>query len=243
GPRPPRWAAGGQAQGGLAAPRARLGPADHPDGRAVRRARCADAPAPAGGPAQALEPRPQDHRVRDPRHRGGDRARGPYAGAVADAVPHRRRACHHDPAPARHQRFDVASGIRRDLRAHQAAGAMPVPDSALDLPQGGPIKGRRPAVTAGRGALAVALVLAWKIGADVAGPLYIADPLKVLQRIVDDTLSGSLVRHTYVTLRLATTRLSPGRPFRLPPPFPPPRPPPPPPPVAPSPTASRGLSK
>jgi NitT/TauT family transport system permease protein len=46
-------------------------------------------------------------------------------------------------------------------------------------------------------------VLAWKIGADVAGPVYAADPFKVFWRIVADTQSGALIRHTYVTLRLA----------------------------------------
>ena len=55
----------------------------------------------------------------------------------------------------------------------------------------------------GRVALAALLVLAWKIGAEMAGPLYVADPFKVLWRIVDDTWSGALVRHVYVTLRLS----------------------------------------
>jgi NitT/TauT family transport system permease protein len=58
-------------------------------------------------------------------------------------------------------------------------------------------------VTLGRVALAVLLIVAWKIGADAAGPLYVADPFKVFGRIVTDTLSGTLVRHTYVTLRLS----------------------------------------
>jgi NitT/TauT family transport system permease protein len=80
---------------------------------------------------------------------------------------------------------------------------MTIRDGALDLPQGGPVKWRQLGVTAGRLALAVALVLAWKISAEVAGPLYVADPVKVFQRIVADTQSGSLLRHTYVTLRLA----------------------------------------
>lgn len=62
---------------------------------------------------------------------------------------------------------------------------------------------RRHKVTIGRIALAAILLLAWKIGADLAGPLYAADPWQVLTRIVGDTLSGSLIRNTYVTLRLA----------------------------------------
>ena len=51
------------------------------------------------------------------------------------------------------------------------------------------------------------LLVAWKLGADIAGPLYAADPFKVLQRIVSDTLSGSLLRHIYVTLRLSALAL------------------------------------
>jgi NitT/TauT family transport system permease protein len=62
---------------------------------------------------------------------------------------------------------------------------------------------RRRKVTIGRIALAALLLLLWKIGADAAGPLYAADPLQVATRIVTDTLSGSLIRNTYVTLRLA----------------------------------------
>ena len=61
----------------------------------------------------------------------------------------------------------------------------------------------RIAVTAGRLALACALLVAWKVGADVAGALYVADPLKVAARIVADTQSGELIRHVYVTLRLS----------------------------------------
>jgi len=52
-----------------------------------------------------------------------------------------------------------------------------------------PSTGRR-AVVVGRIALAALLLLAWKLGADLAGAVYVADPIKVLQRIVTDTLSG-----------------------------------------------------
>jgi NitT/TauT family transport system permease protein len=75
--------------------------------------------------------------------------------------------------------------------------------SALDLAEPAPVRWRQYAVTLGRIGLALLLLVAWKIGADKAGPIYAADPFKVLQRIVDDTLSGALLRHTYVTLRLA----------------------------------------
>src|SRR5439155_9283495 len=93
-------------------------------------------------------------------------------------------------------------GFRRALPAHQGAAAMPTHDSALDL---GPaaMRGRRYRVAAGRVALGLALILAWKIGAEVAGPLYAADPFKVLQRIGADTQTGALLRHIYVTLRLS----------------------------------------
>ena len=74
-------------------------------------------------------------------------------------------------------------------------------DAALDLPRAA--TGSRTAVMAGRLALACALLVAWKVGADVAGALYVADPLKVAGRILADTQSGELIRHIYVTLRLS----------------------------------------
>src|SRR5262249_11512375 len=76
-------------------------------------------------------------------------------------------------------------------------------DRALDLPAPSPFKWRQHAVTLGRIGLALALLAAWKLGADVAGPLYVADPVKVFERIVDDTWSGSLIRNVYVTLRIS----------------------------------------
>ncbi|MEX2126682.1 MAG: ABC transporter permease [Xanthobacteraceae bacterium] len=76
-------------------------------------------------------------------------------------------------------------------------------DSALDLAAPSRVKWRHHAVTAGRIGLALLLLVAWKIGADAAGPVYAADPVKVFQRIVGDTMSGTLLRHVYVTLRLS----------------------------------------
>jgi NitT/TauT family transport system permease protein len=58
-------------------------------------------------------------------------------------------------------------------------------------------------VLTGRVLLIVALIGVWKIGADKAGPVYAADPVKVLQRIIADTQSGVLLRHVYVTMRLS----------------------------------------
>jgi NitT/TauT family transport system permease protein len=66
-----------------------------------------------------------------------------------------------------------------------------------------PLRFRRYGVAIGRIVLALALVLAWKIAADAAGPLYVADPFRVIARIVTDIQSGTLVRHVTVTLRLA----------------------------------------
>src|SRR5262245_2186647 len=81
---------------------------------------------------------------------------------------------------------------------------MSTTQSALDVAEPTPIRWRQYAVTGGRIALVLLLLGAWKVGADVAGPLYAADPVKVAQRIIEDTASGALLRHVYVTLRLAT---------------------------------------
>lgn len=80
---------------------------------------------------------------------------------------------------------------------------MSTTQSALDIAEAAPIRWRQYAVTAGRIVLVLLLLAGWKIGADVAGPLYAADPVKVAQRIIEDTASGALLRHVYVTLRLA----------------------------------------
>ena len=59
------------------------------------------------------------------------------------------------------------------------------------------------AVLVGRVALAALLVLCWKLGAGLAGPLFVADPVDVVRRIAADTLSGELIRDTLATLRLS----------------------------------------
>src|SRR5262245_58874791 len=76
-------------------------------------------------------------------------------------------------------------------------------DTALDLAQQSPIRWRRYGVLIGRVLLIGALIALWKLGADVAGPVYAADPIKVFQRIIADTQSGTLIRHVYVTMRLS----------------------------------------
>jgi NitT/TauT family transport system permease protein len=93
--------------------------------------------------------------------------------------------------------------------------------------QGGTINARddaaawssRRAVVLGRLALAALLLLAWKLGAGVAGPVYVADPIEVLWRIVADTLSGELIRHTLVTLRLSAIGFALGCGFGIAVPF------------------------
>jgi NitT/TauT family transport system permease protein len=80
---------------------------------------------------------------------------------------------------------------------------MSLQQGALDYAEPAPVRGRQHAVLVGRIGLAVALLVAWKVGADVAGPIYVADPIKVAQRIVEDTMSGVLIQQVYATLRLA----------------------------------------
>jgi NitT/TauT family transport system permease protein len=76
-------------------------------------------------------------------------------------------------------------------------------EGTLDASSPGLVRWRQYSVMAGRIGLAVALLVAWKVGAEIAGPLYAADPIEVSQRIVEETLSGALPRHVYVTLRLS----------------------------------------
>lgn len=78
-----------------------------------------------------------------------------------------------------------------------------VESAAIELAARPPSPWRRHGVTIGRVILMAALIAIWKMGADTAGPLYVADPIKVLQRMVADTQSGELLRHIYVTVRLS----------------------------------------
>jgi NitT/TauT family transport system permease protein len=96
---------------------------------------------------------------------------------------------------------------------------MTSPEERLAMPKVAPIRSGKYAIIAGRIGLAVALLGAWKLGADTAGPLYVADPGMVLQRIISDTLSGSLVRHVYVTLRLSAMGFAVGCAFGVALPF------------------------
>jgi len=92
-------------------------------------------------------------------------------------------------------------------------------EERLARPKVKPVRSRQCAIIAGRIGLAVALLGAWKLGADAAGPLYAADPSQVLQRVISDILSGSLVRHVYVTLRLSATGFAVGCAFGVALPF------------------------
>jgi NitT/TauT family transport system permease protein len=76
-------------------------------------------------------------------------------------------------------------------------------DTAIDLPQTAGINWRQWTVILGRIVFGILLLAGWKVGADVAGPLFFADPFKVAQRIVTDTQSGVLLMHIYSTLRLS----------------------------------------
>ena len=70
----------------------------HPDGRAARAARRADAAAPAGRAAPALAGQRPDHRLRDPRPGGGDRAVRPDRDLHQRARPHQGDPGGEDPA-------------------------------------------------------------------------------------------------------------------------------------------------
>src|SRR5262249_27742136 len=125
-------------------------------------------------------------------------------GAVARACAGGWRARHLDPAPTRYPWDHGASRFRHALSGHQGTGAMSTTDSALDIAaEPTPIRWRPYVVTAGRIVLALLLLWVWRLGADLKGPLFVADPVPVAQRIVEDTMSGALLRHIYVTLRLA----------------------------------------
>jgi NitT/TauT family transport system permease protein len=96
---------------------------------------------------------------------------------------------------------------------------MTSPETTLLVPDPSPVRWGQYAIAAGRIGLAVVLFAGWKLGADAAGPLYAADPIQVLQRIVADTWSGSLLHHVYVTLRLSATGFAIGCTFGIALPF------------------------
>lgn len=75
-------------------------------------------------------------------------------------------------------------------------------DITSDLPEGHAIP-RQWIVTAGRIALAVALLAAWEWGARAFGPLFFAPPLATAQRIVEMAMNGKLLTDTVATLRVS----------------------------------------
>jgi len=75
-------------------------------------------------------------------------------------------------------------------------------DITSDLPEGHAIP-RQWIVTAGRIALAVALLAAWEWGARAFGPLFFAPPLATAQRIVEMAGNGKLLTDTIATLRVS----------------------------------------
>jgi NitT/TauT family transport system permease protein len=76
-------------------------------------------------------------------------------------------------------------------------------EATLALDQGPQTRWRPYIVRAGQIALALALLWVWKIGADRAGEMFVADPFKVWDRLVALALSGELAHHTYATLRIS----------------------------------------
>jgi NitT/TauT family transport system permease protein len=75
-------------------------------------------------------------------------------------------------------------------------------DIASDLPESRAIP-RQWIVTAGRIALAVALLAAWEWGARAFGPLFFAPPLATAQRIIEMAGNGKLLTDTIATLRVS----------------------------------------
>ena len=80
---------------------------------------------------------------------------------------------------------------------------MTVLDAPADAGFPGRAALRRHGVLIGRLALAALLVAGWHVLAGAIGPLYVAAPLAVIERIAADLGSGELIRHSYVTLRLS----------------------------------------
>ena len=71
------------------------------------------------------------------------------------------------------------------------------------LDDGSAARTRKIVIRGGQVALGVALIWIWKIGADRAGELFVADPFKVWDRLVKIAMSGELWMHTYETLRIS----------------------------------------
>jgi NitT/TauT family transport system permease protein len=74
---------------------------------------------------------------------------------------------------------------------------------AIEIADTGAGRGRRLLVIGGRVALTLAVLLAWQVGADALGPLYLPAPRAVFARIVEIALNGVALHHTYATLRLS----------------------------------------
>lgn len=61
----------------------------------------------------------------------------------------------------------------------------------------------RAIIAIGRGLVAIGLLAAWQFAADYLGPLLMAQPGAVFQRLVTIATNGVLLQHTWSTLRLA----------------------------------------
>src|SRR5260221_14255026 len=151
------------------------------DGRAVRRARCADAKAHAWISFGYLEKNGKDHRVRDARHRRGGDARRSHLRDVGRAG-----LAHH-----------------RGGRRRPAAAARP------DGPAGGGAlqAGRRIADMVGMpapllfGASILIAFAAWQfLSSFVFNPFLIPPPLVVLQTAIPMVKSGEIFRHVAISM-------------------------------------------
>jgi len=80
---------------------------------------------------------------------------------------------------------------------------MTTAEAVLTLEQPSRFNSRRLMVTGGQILLAIALLLFWKWGSDTAGELFVADPIKVGQRLIKIAMNGEIAHHVYVTLRIS----------------------------------------
>jgi len=65
-------------------------------------------------------------------------------------------------------------------------------------------------VAAGRAVLAAATLALWRLAADIAGPLYLAAPSAVAERIIDTVSSGAILPHVSATFRVSALGFAAG---------------------------------
>ena len=116
----PHQLSGGMRQRAARGPRAGQQPDGAADGRALRRRRRDDAPAPAGGADVDHRARAHHGAVHHPRHRGSRVPVRPRGRALRQARPHRRRPADRPAPPAQMGRCHARRAVRRLSRPAHA---------------------------------------------------------------------------------------------------------------------------